>query len=120
MRHGRLCDLAASLAEIERLSVQKNKLLEEIAVNDAKIRRLRKQRKQLLKRMRSLGDREAQNITELEIDELMEDIFFSDPLGSSGVSISRITAPSSRSFSSIDDALQDSQRRTPVSPIDSG
>ena len=120
VRHGRLCDLAAPLAEIERLSVQENKLLEEIAASDAKTRRLRKQRKQLLKRMRSLGDREAQNIAELEIDEMMEDTSFPDPLGPSGVSTPRATAPSPRPFSSIDDALQDSQRRTPASPVGSG
>ena len=119
MRHNRLCDLAAPLAEIERLSVQKNKLLKKIAASDTKTRRLRKQRKQLLKRMRSLNDREAQNIAELKINKIMEDTSFPDPLGPSGVSTPKTTAPSPRPFSSIDDALRDSQRKTPASPVGS-
>ena len=121
VRHHRLCELAPpSSSELERLSKQERKLFREASEAKAKAIRLSQQRRLLIKRMKEIGQREDQNILELEIDEMMEDTSFPDPLGPSGVSTPRATAPSPRPFSSIDDALQDSQRRTPASPVGSG
>ena len=87
---------------------------------EAKTLRLRKQRRLVQKRFRDLDDRKMKNILDLKINEMIEDTSFPDPLGPSGVSTLRATAPSPRPFSSINDALQDSQRRTPASPVNSG
>jgi hypothetical protein len=40
-----------------------------------RIRRLRKQRRLLLKKIRDLGDRKAQNIFKLEIDKILSKTF---------------------------------------------
>jgi hypothetical protein len=61
---------------------------------------LRKQRRLLLKKIRNLGDREAQNIFKLEIDKILSEI---------PVEPAEILNPfSSRFFSFFDSALLDS------------
>jgi hypothetical protein len=60
--------------QLDKLSEQENKLLNQITKNKAKTRRLRKQRRLLLKKMRNLSDREAQNIFELKIDEILSKV----------------------------------------------
>jgi hypothetical protein len=50
------------MTEVERLTSQKAKLEEQILEAEAKALRLRRQKRAIQKKMRSLGDREKQNI----------------------------------------------------------
>jgi hypothetical protein len=75
-RFNRCCELSSPSSEIARLSREADKLDEQILAErtksieaEAKSFRLRKQRRLLTKKLRDLGDREAQNIAELEKDE---------------------------------------------------
>ena len=54
------------------------------------------------------------------MDKMLKDTSFPDFLSPFEVSTLKATVPSPRLFSSINDALQDSQRKTPASSIDSG
>ena len=68
-RFNRPCDLAAPWAEVDRLLERRDKLREERLAAEAKAIRLRKQERQILKKVRALGSREEQNIQEMEEDE---------------------------------------------------
>jgi hypothetical protein len=68
-RFKRQCDLAPPSAEIAKISKKANELDEQILEAEARSLRLRKQRRLLTKKLRELGDRETQNIAELEKDE---------------------------------------------------
>jgi hypothetical protein len=73
-RFNRYCDLSPPSAEIAKLSREDEKLGEQIFEAEAKSVRLRKQRRLIRKKLRDLGDREAQNISELEKDEAQEGV----------------------------------------------
>jgi hypothetical protein len=66
-RFNRPCDLATSWFEVNRLLEKRDKLREKRLAAEAKAIRLRKQERQLLKKIRALGDKEEQNLAELEI-----------------------------------------------------
>jgi hypothetical protein len=57
-RFNRPCDLATPWSEIDRLLEKRDKLRVERLAAEAKAIRLRKQERQLLKKVRALGDRE--------------------------------------------------------------
>jgi hypothetical protein len=61
------------MAEVERLGAKTDALREQCLKAERKIIRLRKQARALYKKMRELGDREDQNILDLEIEEEMEE-----------------------------------------------
>ena len=69
---------------------------------------MRKQRRLLFKKMKDLGDREAQNIFELKMDEMLAEKPFLK-------SLSEISPPPSLSQVSLG-----SSRRTPATPFHSG
>ena len=71
-RFDRYCDLSSPFKEIAKLSGKANKLDEQILEVEAKSLQLRKQRRLLIRKLRELGDREIQNIAELEKDEAQE------------------------------------------------
>jgi hypothetical protein len=78
VRFHRSYELAWPAAEIERLHKADDELLSKMAEirrkaqeADAALFRLRKQRRALQKRLRSIGDRELENILNLEINELL-------------------------------------------------
>ena len=71
VRAGRSCELAPPYQEMERLDKVEDKLAQEMMEAEAKLLRLRKQRRLLQKKRRALGARELQNVEELEIDEMM-------------------------------------------------
>ena len=65
-RFSRICNLTFPVTAIEKLARQKNDILSQISLAhkvarkaEAKVARLRKQRRLLLKKMKDLGDREA-------------------------------------------------------------
>ena len=68
-RFDRYCNLNPSFKKIAKLFCEANKLDEQILKIKAKNLRLRKQRRLLIKKLRELSDREAQNITKLEKNE---------------------------------------------------
>jgi hypothetical protein len=70
-RSHRRCELASPIAEVKRLASQKAKLEEQILEAEAKALRLRRQKRAIQKKMRSLGDREEQNIQELELNKML-------------------------------------------------
>jgi hypothetical protein len=72
-RFDRPYDLASSWPEVYRLLEQRDKLREQRIEAEAKAVRLRKQKRQLLKKTRALGDRESKVIKELEADERLLD-----------------------------------------------
>jgi hypothetical protein len=59
------------MAEVDRLGEKEEKLRSERLALEAKVLRLRKQERLLRKKMRELGDREEQNILDLEMDEAL-------------------------------------------------
>jgi hypothetical protein len=59
------------MAEIDRLADQAEKARQEWLEAEMKAIRLRKKMRALQKRMRILGDREEQNIRDLEVDETL-------------------------------------------------
>ena len=71
-KSNRSCELASPIKELDKHSSVVNKLDEELLELEMKKARLRKQRRFHLKKLRELGDREAQNILELEEDEATE------------------------------------------------
>ena len=68
-KFNRRCSLAPNDSEIQKQFVTKEKLDNKIKETEAKTARFRRQRRLVLKRLRDLGDRESQNILELEADE---------------------------------------------------
>jgi hypothetical protein len=70
-RSYRRCELASPIAEVDRLSEKEEKLRSERLALEVKVLRLRKQERMLRKKMRELGDREEQNILDLEMDEAL-------------------------------------------------
>jgi hypothetical protein len=68
-RFNRPCDLASSWSEVNRLLEKRDKLRKKRLAAEAKAIRLRKQERQLLKRVRALGDREEQNLAELKMEK---------------------------------------------------
>src|SRR5450755_4966065 len=80
VRYNRQCELDSPVDQLDKLSTQENKLLDLISESEAKTRRFRKQRRLLLKKMRDLKDREAQNIFEMEIKEIAAETFLLKPL----------------------------------------
>jgi signal-transduction protein with cAMP-binding, CBS, and nucleotidyltransferase domain len=100
---------------IEKLARQENEILTQISLahkevreTEVKVARLRKQRKLLLRRMKELGDREIQNIFELEVNEMLAEKppfeFFPEILP----------------FLSPSQVSQGSPYRTPATPFRSG
>src|SRR5450755_1870996 len=86
-RFDRVCDLASPVTAIEKLARQENDILSQISLAhkvareaEAKVARLRKQRRLLFKKMKDLGDRKAQNIFELEMEEMVAETFPLEPL----------------------------------------
>jgi septal ring factor EnvC (AmiA/AmiB activator) len=76
IRFSRRCDLAPPWDEADALLRKVDKLDEEIVAAhkqiveaEAKVLRLRQQKRLVQKRLRALGDREAKNIEELEAEE---------------------------------------------------
>jgi hypothetical protein len=63
--------LAPLDAKAERLFKKKERLAFEIIAIYAKITRLRKQYRAVMKKLRDLGSRENRNILELEMNEIM-------------------------------------------------
>ena len=59
VRYNRQCELASPVDQLNKLSEQENKLLDQIIESETRTRRLRKQRRLLLKKIRNLGDREV-------------------------------------------------------------
>jgi hypothetical protein len=114
-RFGRVCNLASPVTAIEKLARQENDILSQISLAhkvtreaEAKVARLRKQRRLLLKKIKDFGDREAQNIFELKVEEIVAKVpplefLFSDP-------------PLSNSFQ----VSQGFPHKTPASPLCSG
>jgi hypothetical protein len=97
--------------QLDKLSEQENKLLDQIIESEARIRRLRKQRRLLLKKMRDLGDRKTQNIFKLEVNEILSE---------APAEPAEILNPFSSRFSSFFDfALLDSPDKTPAEPLGS-
>jgi predicted nucleic acid-binding Zn-ribbon protein len=97
--------------QLDKLSEQENKLLDQITKSKTRTRRLRKQRRLLLKKMRDLGDRETQNIFKLEVDEILSEI----PV--KPVEILNLFSP--RSFSFLNPALLDFFNRILAEPLGS-
>jgi hypothetical protein len=110
VRFYRPYNLASPVAELDKLSSQKNKLLDEISANKTRTRRLRKQRRLLLKKIRKLGDREAQNIAELKINEIIDNgVVKNIPETSTNrVSAKTLNSPSPQPSSFFDSALLNS------------
>ena len=75
------CDLAFFLAEINRINADREKLDKKILETEAKIFRLRRQRKLLLCRLRKLGDREARNIEDVQKTEKEAEFYKNAILG---------------------------------------
>ena len=71
-KNNRSCELTSPIKELDKHSSVVDKLDEELLELEMKKARLRKQRRFHLKKLRELGDREAQNILELEEDEATE------------------------------------------------
>jgi TolA-binding protein len=69
VRHNRHCELASPWVKAERVLKKKEDLDRQILESEAKTLRLRKQKRLLQKKLRELGDREEQNIQDLERDE---------------------------------------------------
>jgi hypothetical protein len=107
IRHNRQYKLNSPVNQLDKLSVQENKLLNLISESEVKTQRLRKQRRLLFKKIKNLGNREAQNIFELEMDKMLteEPLFKPFP---------EIPPPS---LSQISLGFS---RRTPATPLHSG
>ena len=67
------CELAPPDAKAERLFKKEERLASEITAAYAKISRLRKQHRAVMKKLRDLGNRKDRNILELEIDKILSD-----------------------------------------------
>jgi hypothetical protein len=74
------------VSTIKKLARQENEILAQISLAHKKVREaeakmahFRKQRKLLLCRIKELGDREAQNIFKLEINEMLAEEPFLEP-----------------------------------------
>jgi hypothetical protein len=68
-RSQRSCELASPWPEFDRLHKEKEKIRQQRLKAELKAVRLRKQERALQKRLKALGDREEQNILDLEMDE---------------------------------------------------
>ena len=108
VRHNRQYELDSPVDQLDKLFTQENKFLDLISESEVKTRRLRKQRRLLLKKMRDLGDREAQNIFELEVEKMMAETSPLEPL------------PDDLPFFSPFQVSQGSPNRIPASPLRSG
>ena len=64
--HRRYCDLALSLAEIDRININCKKLDKKILETETKIFCFCRQRKLLLRRLRELGNRKTRNIENVQ------------------------------------------------------
>jgi hypothetical protein len=102
-RFNRSCELAAPWKEAERILKKKEDVERQIIEAEAKALRLRKQKRQLQKKLRELGDREERNIQDLELDELMGDLPQASPPGlvSSSQGLTSPTGLSQVSFGSF-------------------
>jgi hypothetical protein len=68
-RSQRSCELASPWPEFDRLYKEKEKIRQQRLEAELKAVRLRKQERALQKRLKALGDREEQNILDLEMNE---------------------------------------------------
>jgi hypothetical protein len=108
IRKHRHCELAPPAdGEFERLAAQERHLTEEALAAEAKAMRLRKQRRLVRKKLRDLGDKEMQNILDLEMEEALAEMPPLEPL----------PGPPLPSPSQVS---QGSPGRTPASPPRSG
>jgi hypothetical protein len=73
IRFHRPCELASPIADLERIHKKEDDISQQIIEEEAKLRRLRKERRRLRKQLRSLGEREEQNIRDLEAYEAAVD-----------------------------------------------
>jgi hypothetical protein len=71
-RTHRRCELVSFIAEVERLIIKAEVLRKQRLEAKRKAIRLRKQERALYKKIRELGDREDQNILNLEAEETVE------------------------------------------------
>jgi hypothetical protein len=95
--------------QLDKLSEQENKLLDQITESKARIRRLRKQRRLLLKKIRNLGDRKAQNIFKLKINKILSEALVKPA--------KILNSFSSRSFSFFNFALLNSPNKISAEPL---
>jgi hypothetical protein len=79
-RNRRSCELASPWAEFDRIHQQKEKIREQRLEAERKAIRLRKQERLLQKRLKALGDREEQNILDLEADEALDEALADMPV----------------------------------------
>ena len=108
IRKHRHCELAPPAdGEFERLAAQERRLAEEALASEAKTIRLRKQRRLIQKKLRDLGDKEMQNILDLETEEASTGVVPLEPF---------FDSPVLNSFP----PSQGSPNRTPASPLHSG
>ena len=74
VRHHRSCDLAPlSDRELDKLHSEAQRFDDQEAELIAKLARIRRQRRSVLKKLRDLNDREARNILKLEAEEMLLD-----------------------------------------------
>ena len=109
VRYNRQYELAFLVNQLDKLFEQENKLLNQITESKARTRRLRKQRRLLLKKIRNLGDRETQNIFKLKINKILSETL---------VKLTEILNPFSlRSFFFLNFTLLDSPGKIPAKPL---
>jgi hypothetical protein len=108
VRHNRQYKLDSPVNQLDKLSVQENKLLNLISESETKTQRLRKQRRLLLKKMKNLEDRETQNIFELKMNKMLAEKPLLKPL-------SEISPPPNPFQVSLG-----SPHRTPATPLHNG
>jgi hypothetical protein len=109
IRHNRQYKLASPVDQLDKLSEQENKLLNQITKSEARTRHLRKQRRLLLKKIKNLGDREAQNIFKLEMNEILSKTLIKP------AKILNLFSPRSSFF--LNFALLNSPNRIPAEPL---
>jgi hypothetical protein len=97
-------ELAPPDVKVERLFKEEERLASEIAAVYAKASRLRKQYRNVMKKLRDLGSREDRNILNLKIDELIAEKALP---GSFNASLEVFNSPSPRFFSFFNPALLD-------------
>jgi hypothetical protein len=116
VKFGRSCELAWPAATVERLHQANDKLLKKIAnarrqtqKADARLLRLRQQRRLLQKKLRDISNKEMRNIANLEVDELLLEAL---------IKPAEILNPfSPRFFSFLNLTLLNSPNRTLAKPL---
>jgi len=68
-RNNKRCDLSANWGEHSKFAQKEEELSQKIAEAEARSARLRRERKEIRRKLKALGDTEEQNIAEIEEDE---------------------------------------------------